>query len=142
MRTSRLKPDRAQVLLDLETTNQRRYRLYSYWFEREHPGWAEGVLVDPGEAAGLLGFKGGKASVYQGVKNGTLVALRRGRSLLLPRDFVKVYARARTASRGVPSQPPQLVQWRQQLWGKVREMNKTGVHGTPVFHRSGPFRAK
>lgn len=140
----RVKRQQAERLLELRESKGGHYGQYSYWFAQEHPDWLTLPLLTYQEAAELMGYKS-VSMVTQAVKNGTLLALpydHQGKYHVLPRipRLLIEQIRENLARDGrARNQPPQLVAWRERLWGDVREMNKIGIDGTPIYHRTGHY---
>lgn len=141
-----VKRRQAELILELRESKEKTYRKFSYWFSLENPDWQSGELVVASEAMRIVGYSN-RALLSQAVGNGSLLAIPvpRGGHKEHPRfskDFLDAYAAfAATSSdnRG-RRRPPQLIAWRERLWQEVRELNKIGVNGTPVFHRTGHFK--
>lgn len=141
----RVKNRQAELVLELRESKDAKYRKFTYWFSLEHPDWRSGEMIIASEAMRILGYAN-RALLSQAVGNKSLLALpvpRGGHKehARFPRAFVDAYAAfAATSSdnRG-RRRPPQLIAWRENLWQKVRELNKIGLHGTPVYHRTGCF---
>jgi len=133
----------AELVLELRASKEGRYRQLSYWFEKENPDWREGELIVASEAMRILGYST-RGLLSQAVGNKSILAIpvpRGGHKEYprFPKAFVQAYAEfAATSSdnRG-RRRPPQLIAWRDRLWQQVRELNKIGVYGTAIYHRTG-----
>lgn len=139
----RIKQEQASTLLVLRHTKEKTaYQQHSYWFLQNYPNWESSPLITSTEAAELLGYTH-VASVSQAIRKGTLVALpydNKGQQVpRIPLLLVeRIASEQRTAGRRA-KRPPELISWREELYQKVRELNKTGVDGTPVYHKSGYY---
>ncbi len=140
-----VKRPQAERVAELRKSKNNVYRRFVYWFVLENPAWGKGEMLVASEVLKILGYSN-RALLSQAVGNGSLLALRVPRGghkehARFPKDFITAYAAfAATSSdnRG-RRRPVQLIAWRERLWQEVRELNKIGVHGTPVFHRTGPY---
>ena len=141
----RVKHDQAEAVLELRATKDMALWKSSYWFLRDHPYWQDEELITTQEAARLLGYKN-SSSVSQAIRNGLLVALPydfsgRGQPRI-PRLLVEMVVRQFGKDGRARNQAPELVALRESLYQRVRDLNKNGVSGTPVYHRSGPYAPK
>jgi len=134
----RIKRKQIEAILELETTRESKFKTHSYWFIEENPDWRSHPMMTSEEARRLMGYSH-PGSVSQAVRNGSIPADRKKRRLLIPRTFLEHFSTCK-GHVGQPSLPPQLIAWRQHLWERTRLLNKTGVNGTPVYHKTGPFR--
>lgn len=137
----RVKRKQVEVLLELRKSKSDKYYRVAYWFEKEFPDWTQMELITTTEVVKILGYTN-RNSVSQAISNGLLLALpykQRGKEVpRIPKLLVERVAQC-TGRDGHKVQPPQLVAWRQSLYEQVKELNKMGVHGTPVYHRTGPY---
>ena len=140
-----IKRRQAELILELRTSKESRYKQLSYWFEQENPDWRTGPLLVASEAMRILGYSN-RNLLSQAVGNGTIPAIpvpRGGHKEhpRFPRAFVEAYAAFAAAGVGNRGRrrPPQLIAWRDHLWAEVRELNKIGINGTPVYHRTGHY---
>lgn len=142
----RVKKRQAKVLIELrETKSNNEYRRLSYWFDKENPLWRSSEMLVASEVLKILGYSN-RALLSQAVGNKSILALSvpRGGTKETPRfpkEFVLAYAEFAATSKDNRGRrrPQQLIAWRERLWGEVRELNKIGVHGTPIYHRTGPY---
>jgi hypothetical protein len=85
--------------------------------------------------------------VSQAVRNGTLVGLKYRRGVSEPRfpkllvELIAEHAR-KSADGRARCRPDELIAWREKLHCQVKELNKIGVVGTPIYFRTGPYKAK
>ena len=130
----RIKKRQAELLLELRGSKDTKYYHLSYWFAIEFPNWREMDLVTGEKACLMLGYQN-SGSVSQAISNRTLLALpydfRGKRNKRIPRLLIERLVVIRK------DMPPPLVEWRESLWQQVRELNKMGVNGTSVYHRTG-----
>jgi hypothetical protein len=138
----RVKKAQAVLLLELRESKSGGYWQEAYWFAQEFPDWASGDLITTSEAAHLLGYHN-RGSISQAISHGTLLALpydHRGAAIpRVPRLLVERLARNLSRDGRARNQAPELVAWRHRLYEQVRELNKIGLHGTPIYHRTGPY---
>lgn len=145
----RIKNEQARVILELRSTKEVGPHMHmGYWFGMEHPDWREGELLTVDEANELLGYTN-RGSISQALKNGTLIGLPYDYSgvsrprfprLLVQQlaDFCSRNGEVQADGRASRStKPPQLYAWRDRLYQRVRELNKTGIEGTPTYHLTG-----
>ena len=141
----RIKKPQALLILELRETKNSMYWQESYWFALEHPNWTQMELVTHEEAAQMLGHKG-KGCVSQAIGNGTLLALPSDRKLWskprIPRLLVDRLAQNASSDGRAKVRPRQLIEWRERLYQEVRELNKIGIDGTPIYHRTGYYAPK
>lgn len=138
----RVKRRQAENLLRLRASKGGRMWQASYWFEKEYPRWRRMELVTGTEAAAIIGYTN-KGSVSQAIRNGTLLALpydNTGRERpRIPRLLAERVAES--AGRGGKHiQAPQLIALRETLYQRARELNKTGINGTPTYFKTGPYQ--
>ncbi len=138
----RVKRRQAEVLLELRRTKDSAYWQPAHWFLQEHPNWRELDMVTTSEAARILGYTS-RESVSQAIRNGTLLALpwdHAGKETpRIPRLLVEQLAVNLSKDGRARNRPEQLIAWRERLCQEVRELNKNGVTGTPIYHRTGCF---
>lgn len=139
----RIKKTQALLLLELRETKKVGYGQLAYWFAQEHPEWATMEMITTTEAAQMLGYSN-RESISQSLHNGTLLALPYdflGRERpRVPRLLVEQMVPLLSKNGKAHTTPPQLITWRERLWNDIRELNKTGIHGTPTYHRTGPYK--
>ncbi len=138
----RVKRQQADILLELRTSKQGFYEQAAYWFVLENPDWASGPLVTTTDAAKMLGHKDFR-STSQAISNGTLIALpynHGGREVpRVPLALIEL-VKAQSGKDGrAQVQAPQLIAWKERLFRQVQELNKIGINGTPIYHRTGPY---
>ncbi len=111
----------------------------SYWFEKENPDWRDGNLIDVIEVSRRLGYKD-RSIAYQAISNGTILALKTGsggsRRVLVPEELVDLLAAAKTPG-GKYLTARQFIDAQHAIYERVRTLNKVGVNGTSVNHRTG-----
>lgn len=140
-----VKRQQAELIGELRDSKANKYRKLTYWFALENPKWRRGEMLVASEVLGILGYSN-RALLSQAVGNKSLLALdvpRGGHKEhpRFPKDFILAYAAFAATSndnRG-RRRPPQLIAWRERLWQEVRELNKIGVNGTPIYHRTGKY---
>lgn len=137
----RIKGRQAECCLALDETNDPKYRVMSFWFAAAHPDWSTGPLLTIEQAREKLSYPTREA-VCQAIRKGMLLSTRGGCARPrraddtpeVPQGLVERIAALPTRR----TRPPELVAWRHSLWDEVRHLNKIGVNGTTVFHRTGP----
>lgn len=132
----RVKHRQAECCLELRESKDSRYWQHSYWYAKENPQWEEEELVSAKVAAKLLGYSN-ENSVYQAIENGKLLVTERGRTL---RNVSRIPKGLIDEILSLPSpqtRPPSLINWREDLYQEVKHLNKIGIHGTQIFHRTG-----
>lgn len=138
----RIKPAQARKVLELRESKKPGYGKLGYWFLKEFPDWQAMELITTGEAAALLNYKS-REMVSQAIRLGMLVGLPYDYSgnerPRVPRLLVERALELRGKDERCRLLPKELVEWRARLWAEVRELNKIGVNGTPIYHRSGPY---
>lgn len=139
----RIKRPQAEVLLELRRSKDPQYSRNAYWFGREYPDWHRLELITTTEVCELLGYTN-RGSVSQAVRNGALLSLpyvhngtERPR---IPRLLVERIVGNLAKDGKNRNLPPELVEWRQQLYEQTRELNKLGISGTPIYYRTGPYK--
>lgn len=139
----RVKSRQAELLLELRESKNQGYWKHGYWFEKEFPNWKDLELITTSEAARMLGYTC-RESVSQAITHGTLVALpykfNGVEEPRIPRLLVEVVSQNLSKDGRARLQPPGLVKWRESLYQQIRELNKIGVNGTAVYHRTGHFQ--
>lgn len=141
-----LKKERAKILVELQEWQTRlETRRASYWWLRENPNWESGELIDAEEVASILGYSH-PTCVTQALKNGTLVGIPYDRSFgskgmkRFPRSLVEFLhsLKGREGGRHVRYVlPPQHLERCESLYQEIKRMNRLGINGTPVNHRTG-----
>jgi len=135
----RIKANRAQVVVDLDQTKLKKFRMHSYWYIQEHPNWASESDIGVESAMGLLEYSCPK-SISQALRAGTLLGFKRNHKWRLNLEFTAIYGALRVGHpRGVLPHPIELVAWKQRLWEQLRQLNQVGVNGTPATNRTGYF---
>jgi hypothetical protein len=136
----RIKHRQARIILELRESKAPGYRSYAYWFEREYPDWPDMELINTQEAQQILGYAN-RGSVSQAISNGLLLALPHDNvATMRPRickALVELVAENQRTAGNAPSRPPALIAWRERLYQEIRELNKVGVNGTPLYHKTG-----
>lgn len=140
----RVKRRQAELLLELRESKSSIYKHRAYWFEQEFPDWQNMELISIQETMRILGYTN-PGSISQAIRNGLLVGLPysnnykdKGRprvpKLLVERvaDNLGKDGRARLL-------PPELIQWKDRLYRNIKELNKIGINGTPIYHQTGPY---
>lgn len=140
-----VKRQQAELVSELRESKENKYRKFTYWFVLENPEWERGEMVVASEAMKILAYSN-RALLSQAVGNKSLLALAVPRGghkehARFPIAFLNAYAAfaATSADNRGRRRPPQLIAWRERLWQGVRELNKIGINGTPVYHRTGPY---
>lgn len=144
----RIKREQASALLELRHTHDNdRYKQFAYWFEKENPDWRTMPMLTYRETARRLGYAGPEI-VSQAVRNQSLVALPRevvGREMArIPEplvDAMRIHAARSKDGRG-RVRPIQLIEWRERLWLKCRELNRIGTGAHPIYARTGVYALK
>src|SRR2546423_447616 len=135
-----IKKNRATLVLELRESKQGKFEQSAYWFEKEFPNWQEMELVTRSEATMMLSYKN-NGSVSLAIRNGSLLALpyERGNPSLprIPKLLIERVLKQRGRDGHANVQAPELVAWRERLYQEVRELNKIGVNGTAIYHRTG-----
>lgn len=139
----RVKRAQAKVLLELRESKAPGYGQVAYWFVKEFPHWRDMELITSTEAMRMLGY-GDRGMLTQAIKNGTIVALPyqiRGREVpRFPRLLVERLQSYRDRNGSMKRRPDELIAWRERLFQEARELNKIGINGTPIYHRTGPYQ--
>jgi hypothetical protein len=138
----RVKAPQARVLLELRASKQGGYWQEAYWFALDYPNWREGELITATEAMTMLRYSS-RQLISQALHNGTLLALPYDHCgveqpripLLLVQRVLENKNRTATGRKG--RCPRQLMEWRERLYQQARELNKLGLHGTPIYHQTG-----
>ena len=137
----RVKRRQAELLLELRSTKGGGTWRAAYWFVKEYPEWQHMELVTYSEAATMLNMS--VQSVPQAVGDGTLLAVpyqHRGTSApRIPKLLIERLLTLKAKDGRSRLQAPELVAERDSLYEQVRGLNKIGIHGTPVYHRTGAF---
>lgn len=138
----RVKRRQAEIILELRRSREDRYRQYASWFATEHPDWPSMELLTIEEAAHMMSYRS-PAMVSQAIRNGTLLATpyARGQSAQprIPKRLVEELRINLSSDGRARMTPPPLLAWREHLCQQIRELNKMGVNGTPIYHRTGPY---
>lgn len=139
-----VKKRQVDAIVELSTTQDPKYRKASYWFLKDYPQWKQMELITSTEAARILG-RSETVVVARAILNGSLIALpydHSGRPKpRIPRAMVERFALC-FSDHGKPVSPPELIAWKESIYQRVREMNKIGIDGTPVYKREGPYALK
>lgn len=141
VRFLRVKPGRADLLLELRKTFDAKFQTHAYWFAKENPGWRRGPLLTSAEVGSELGYKTphfANYAVYKGTLLG-LPATTSTRGKPQPRFAAGLVQILKDRPRRGSSVPHQVFEWRHRLWEQLRELNKCGKSGTPTYHRTGPY---
>jgi hypothetical protein len=140
-----IKKRQVELALELRESKNSKYLQHSYWFEKEFPDWQKMELITTEQANKMLGY-GDHKSIAQCVSNGTILATPYDRSGIckprIPKVLIERLLLSMSRDGRPRNQPPQLVEWRESLWNKIRELNKMGINGTPIFHRTGCYSLK
>ncbi len=139
-----VKRRQAEVLLELRKSKEGPYKQFAYWFAVENPEWRTGEMVTATEATRIMGYTNAMM-LSQAVRNGTLLALPWDHvpteKPRYPKTLLLAYAAHAKSSDGPGrTRPVQLIAWRERLWSEIRELNKIGLHGTPIYHRTGHYK--
>jgi hypothetical protein len=131
-----VKKEQAKLLMVLrETKNNTDYLQHAYWFAIENPDWEQMEMMTTTDAAKALRYKS-NASVSQAIRLGSLLAIDayayRSEAPRICKPLVDLIVN----SGGPKAMPTKLVEWRHSLYESIRELNKIGVNGTPVYHRT------
>lgn len=139
----------AQCALILEMGRWRRNtpgaHHFAWWWVKENPDWPTMPMLTSSEVMVILGHTN-RASVSQCLSNGTLVALPRiidghREHPRFPEPLVRALAaHNRTGRRGgAYTTPPQLIAVYDDLWNRVRLLNKIGTGEHPITMRTGIY---
>lgn len=134
-----IKKRQAEIIIELRKSKRPVYRRVSYWFQIDEPNWQSTEMLTSDEVMRLLGYTSVR-QVHQAYRNGTLLGLPGRANSGKPR-FPKCLVK-RLAAKNPKTRPNELIAWRTRLAGEIRELNKIGLHGTPVYYRTGPFTPK
>jgi hypothetical protein len=133
-----VKNEQAKLLIELRSTkDDGRFRQLAYWFEIENPDWRSLPMLTFRQVCDLTGYSD-IGLVSQAVKNGTLLALPRiGLGIERPRipaAMVEIYVKHadRARDRRGRCRPHQLIDWRQRLCERMREINRIGTGNHPI----------
>lgn len=134
----RVKRRQAELLLELRKSKDPIYSMASYWFRLDFPNWQDLEMITGSEAANLLGHKH-PTSLSQAIRNGSLLALPGVKGKEIPRFPKELVLRLKAgmSKGGRPCRPHQLIEWRESLFGQIKELNKIGVNGTSVYFLTG-----
>lgn len=142
----RIKKQQAQTLIDLYTLKKDlRKRQFSTWYALEHPNWKKEEMLTTQECANILGYNN-PASVSQAVRLGTLLSAFPGSNGRLqipkiPKQLVLELAKLKGKGHTFML-CPQFVNAQHELWLKMSQLNKMGINGTVVNHRTGHYQPK
>ena len=138
----RVKHAQAKLLLELRESKAIGFHSHAYWFKKAFPDWERLELISTNEAIRILGYRN-RAMISQAIRTGTLVGLlcnRKNREApRIPRILVDRLLGMKGKDGKCRLMPTELIEWRERLCSDVRELNKTGVNGTPIYHRTGPY---
>jgi hypothetical protein len=141
----RIKSQQADLLIELHGTRNKKLSMVSYWFAREFPEWSSMELITTEEASILMKYKS-VLMVSQAIRHGTLLALPYTHHGVfkprIPRLLVERIVQHMIGKGGRMAQASELVALRESLYQQIRELNKIGLNGTPVYHRTGPYTQK
>lgn len=144
----KIKKDRAGLILKFSYWKHHKpARFLSFWYNIKHPDWRKEPMLTIPEAQIKLNYKQ-RTSVNMALSKGALLALPRERNghnftPCIPKGLVELMVHCRTKSkRRGPVMPPPLLKKFEFFWQAVREANKLGINGTPVYHRSSCFTPK
>lgn len=137
----RIKQRQAEIILELRETKQAKYWQNSYWFQQEYPNWRELEMITRSEAAELMGCK--PEIISQAIGNGNIIALPWDHTGIpkprIPRLLIERLASVPRGKGGTYPRPTELMAWRTRLYQQIKELNKVGVNGTPLYHLTGPY---
>ena len=149
----RIKTKQAEILLELRESKNPKYKRSAYWFQLDFPNWESTCeLITVSDVMGILGY-GSRELITQAIHKGTLLTKslpRSGRKeqaripLILVNRIAenrKLSSKENSKRKGTP-QAPELVAWRESLYQQTRELNKIGLNGTSVYHKSGHHSLK
>lgn len=135
----RVKKKQALILLELSSTRDKKYRSALYWYELKYPSWPETEeLITTNEANAIIGYTH-HSGIYQAIHKGLVPCLptdhnSHTQKARIPRSFCEIYKNLK------PNQLPyDLIKWRERLWLECKELNKIGINGTPIYHKTGPY---
>lgn len=137
----KIKQGQADAVLALAALKDSpKVRTPAYWFALANPEWREGELLTTAEAAALLGYNDNML-VSQAISNGTLLSARVGSTgskatPRIPRDLVELLVSLRGTGRRFVA-APEFVAAQHVIYESVRQLNKIGIDGTCVNHRTG-----
>ena len=140
-----IKIDQAQTLIELRDAKQNIYEQHAYWFVKEFPDWQNMEMIDAKEVSHILGYSKNSSVVSRAIMNGTLLAkpLVRTGPKSTPRFPKELILRLKENSQnGKYGKPKELMDWRDSLYQRTRELNKIGINGTSVYHRTGVHAPK
>lgn len=138
----RIKIQQCQCLLELRKAKDGKYRKLAYWFELENPNWRNYDLISMDEASVKLNYTH-PLGIYQAIRNGSIPSIsnRLGSKKIptIPAKFVDLVINERGEIRGTQGGPcpSQLLQWKESLFCKIKELNMLGIYGTSVNHLTG-----
>lgn len=136
----RVKHRQAELVLELRESKRGKYWQSAYWFLQEFPNWQEMELVTNKEASRMLGYIH-PGNITQAIRLGTLLALpyaHDGKEIpRIPKLLVERVMRQAGKDGRARNQAPELVAWRERLYQEIKELNKIGVNGTTIYHRTG-----
>jgi len=139
----RVKRRQCELLLELrKTKDDSRYRQFAYWYEKQNPDWRKEPMLTRTEVTAILNYKD-VIMVTQATRHHSLLALPWNhvgkavprfpeRMVFAYRDFAALSSDNRGRVR-----PPELIAWRERLHEEIRQLNKMGVNGTTIYHRTG-----
>jgi hypothetical protein len=141
----RIKGERAQVLLELNSWRTNfEVRRPTYWWLKENPDWRDGVMLTSQEVALILGYRSPEL-VTQAIANGLLITIHSGRTgnvamKRIPEGLVHYLKSLQgTGKRKRYVLPKPYLDRCHGYWEQVKNMNKLGITGTALNHRTGHF---
>lgn len=143
----RIKAEQCDLILELGRwrRNTPGAHQLAWWWAQENPDWQTMPMLTVQETAAILGHTN-LGSVNQCVRNGTLISLPyvRGDSRPQPRipeALVRLIAAQNKIGRrgGNYTTPPQLIAVYDDLWDRVRMLNKIGTGEHPITMRTGVY---
>lgn len=138
----KVKTRQVEKLIELRESKNDIYKKVSYWFNLKYPDWENMELITFKQAANIIGYSS-TMSISTAIRNGTLLATERNKLWVaearIPKALAEMY-RDNLTSANKPRRPPELIAWRERLYQEVRELNKIGINGTPIYYREGAFK--
>jgi hypothetical protein len=141
-----IKKQQAQTVIELDTLkNDLKKRKLSTWYALANPNWRKETLLTTQECADLLGYTN-LESVSQAIRLGTLLSASpggHGRTQVpkIPKQLTLDLSKLKGKGHKFIS-CPQFMNAQHELWLKMSQLNKLGINGTVVNHRTGHYRPK
>jgi len=134
-----IKQQQINCILELHKTNKPQYKSHTYWFCQEHPNWKNEEMIQVKDAYKLLGYTN-ISMLKQAMSKGTILS----HNGMIPMEFIDRVIPYKSFSKDgkLRTLPNEIIKWRNEIYEQVRELNKNGISGTPVYHREGCFATK